>query len=112
MGTYEYEYSDRISFSRCDINNRLSITSLIDAFQDASIFQSEDAGVGMEMLRSHSLLWVLNYWEIEVERLPGLCDRVTVGTYPYGFKSFMGYRNFYLKDEEGNYIVKAKFISV
>lgn len=107
MGTYEYEYSDRISFSRCDINNRLSITSLIDAFQDASIFQSEDAGVGMEMLRSHSLLWVLNYWEIEVERLPGLCDRVTVGTYPYGFKSFMGYRNFYLKDEEGNYIVKA-----
>ena len=59
MGTYEYEYSDRISFSKCDINNRLSITSLIDAFQDASIFQSEDAGVGMEMLRSHSLLWVL-----------------------------------------------------
>ena len=107
MSTYAYEYNDRISFSRCDINNRLSITSLIDAFQDASIFQSEDAGVGIEVLRDHSLLWVLNYWEIEIDCLPRLCDRVTVGTYPYDFRSFIGYRNFYLKDEEGNYIVKA-----
>ncbi|MBR6486437.1 MAG: acyl-[Lachnospiraceae bacterium] len=107
MNGYEYEYSDRISFSRCDTNNRLALTSLIDAFQDASIFQSEDAGVGMEMLRSHSLLWVINYWEIEIVHLPVLCDRVTVGTFPYDFKSFMGYRNFYLKDEKGDYIVKA-----
>ena len=107
MVGYEYEYRDRIGFSRCDTNNRFSLTSLIDAFQDASIFQSEDAGVGIETLRLHSLLWVINYWEIEIEHLPGLCDRVTVGTYPYDFKSFMGYRNFYLKDEEGNYIVKA-----
>ncbi|MCR5002714.1 MAG: acyl-[acyl-carrier-protein] thioesterase [Lachnospiraceae bacterium] len=107
MGGYEYEYTDRISFSRCDVNRRLSITSLIDAFQDASIFQSEDAGVGIDLLRSRKLLWVLNYWEIEIEKLPVLCDTVRVGTYPFDFKSFMGFRNFYLKDEQGNYLVKA-----
>ncbi|MCR5508883.1 MAG: acyl-[acyl-carrier-protein] thioesterase [Lachnospiraceae bacterium] len=104
---YAYEYSDRIGFSRCDVNNVLSITSLIDAFQDASIFQSEDAGVGIEFLRKQDLLWVLNYWEIEIERLPKLSERVTVGTYPYAFKSFIGYRNFYMKDEAGNYMVRA-----
>ena len=104
---YAYEYSDRTGFSRCDVNGEMSITSLIDAFQDASIFQSEDAGVGIEVLREHDLLWLLNYWEIEIKRLPKLCERVIVGTYPYDFKSFMGYRNFYLKDEDGNYIVKA-----
>lgn len=107
MAGYEYEYRDRISFSRCDVNRKLSITSLIDAFQDASIFQSEDAGVGIDLLRSGNLLWVLNYWEIEIDRMPGLCDVVNIGTFPYAFKSFMGYRNFYLKDEEGNYLVKA-----
>ena len=105
--SHAYEYGTRIGFSRCDVNNVLSITSLIDAFQDASIFQSEDAGVGFDVLREHDLLWVLNYWEIEIDRLPKLCERVTVGTYPYDFKSFMGYRNFYLKDEAGNYMVKA-----
>ena len=57
MGTYEYEYSDRISFSRCDINNRLSITSLIDAFQDCSTFQSEDLGVGFDVLQSKNLVF-------------------------------------------------------
>ena len=107
MEGYEYEYKDRISFSRCDVKRRLSITSLIDAFQDASIFQSEDAGVGIDYLNARNLLWVLNYWEIEIERMPLLCDEVFVGTYPYDFKSFMGYRNFYLKDQEGNYLVKA-----
>ena len=107
MAGYEYEYKDRISFSRCDVNKKLSITSLIDAFQDASIFQSEDAGVGIEYSRERNLLWVLNYWEIEIERMPGLCDEVTVGTYPFAFKSFMGFRNFYLKDRDGNYLVKA-----
>ncbi|MCR4806629.1 MAG: acyl-[acyl-carrier-protein] thioesterase [Lachnospiraceae bacterium] len=104
---YEYEYEDRISFSRCDVNRRLSITALIDAFQDASIFQSEDAGVGIEFLKERDLLWVLNYWELEITRLPGLCETVLVGTYPFDFKSFMGYRNFYMKDEAGNYLVKA-----
>lgn len=104
---FEYEYKDRISFSRCDVNRKLSITALIDAFQDASIFQSEDAGVGIDQLRENDLLWVLNYWEIQIGKMPGLCDTVTVGTYPYEFKSFLGYRNFYLKDEEGNYLVKA-----
>lgn len=107
MDSYAYEYNDRIGFSRCDVDYKLSITSLIDAFQDASIYQSEDAGVGVVPLREHKLLWVLNYWEIEIDRLPSLAQRVTVGTYPYGFKSFMGYRNFYLKDEDGNYLVKA-----
>ncbi|MCR4656763.1 MAG: acyl-[acyl-carrier-protein] thioesterase, partial [Lachnospiraceae bacterium] len=104
---YAYEYSTRIGFSACDVNNELSLTALIDLFQDASIFQSEDAGVGFDVLREHDLLWVLNYWEIEIDRFPKLCENVTVGTYPFDFKSFMGYRNFYLKDEAGNMPVRA-----
>lgn len=107
MNDYVYEYKDRIGFSRCDVQGIMSITALIDAFQDASIFQSEDAHVGIDILRAHDLLWVLNYWEIEIMRLPRLSERIVVGTYPYDFKSFMGYRNFYLKDESGNYMVKA-----
>ncbi|MCR5419459.1 MAG: acyl-[acyl-carrier-protein] thioesterase [Lachnospiraceae bacterium] len=104
---YEYEYRHRISYSGCDINNSLSLISLIDMFQDASIFQSEDAGVGIDFLRQSKLLWVLSYWEIEINKLPKLCDEVFVGTYPYGFKGFLGYRNFYLKDSKGEYLVKA-----
>lgn len=102
-----YEYNMRTGFSQCDANKTLSITSLIDMFQDCSTFQSEDLGVGLDSLEPMNLVWVLNYWEIDIIDLPKLCDQIVVGTFPYDFKGCFGYRNFYLKDKDGNYIVKA-----
>ena len=102
-----YEYGKRIGFSECDTDRRFTVTALIDAFQDCSTFQSEDLNVGFDVLAAHDLVWVINYWEIQIDSLPHLCDRVTVGTFPYSFKSCFGLRNFYLKNEAGDYIVKA-----
>ena len=102
-----YEYKVRIGFSECDIYKTFTVTSLIDAFQDCSTFQSEDLNVGFDVLTAHNLVWVINYWELEIKRLPKLCDYVTVGTFPYSFKSCFGLRNFYMKDERGEYIAKA-----
>lgn len=102
-----YEYKKRIGFSECDTNKRFTVTSLIDAFQDCSTFQSEDAGAGFDVLEAMNLVWVINYWELQIKAFPKLCDTVTVGTYPYSFKSCFGYRNFYLKDEKGDFLVRA-----
>ncbi|MCR5686524.1 MAG: acyl-[acyl-carrier-protein] thioesterase [Lachnospiraceae bacterium] len=102
-----YEYRKRIGFSECDTGRRFTVTALIDAFQDCSTFQSEDLGVGFDVLTKRNIVWVINYWEVEIGTLPGLCDYVTVGTFPYSFKGCFGFRNFYLKDEAGSYIVKA-----
>ncbi len=102
-----YEYKRRIGFSECDVNKTFTVTALIDAFQDCSTFQSEDLGVGFDALTKRHVVWVINYWELNITRLPKLCEYVTVGTYPYDFKGCFGYRNFYLKDESGELIVKA-----
>ena len=102
-----YEYGKRIGFSECGTDKKLSITALIDAFQDCSTFQSEDSGVGFDVLEKKNLVWVINYWELQIDRLPGLCDRVVVGTYPYSFKGCFGLRNFYMKDEDGSFLVRA-----
>ena len=102
-----YEYKVRIGFSECDINKTFTVTSLIDAFQDCSTFQSEDLNVGFDVLTSHNLVWVINYWELDIVRLPKLCEYVTVGTFPYDFKGCFGFRNFYLKDSNDEFIVKA-----
>ena len=102
-----YEYDKRIGFSECGTDRRLTITALIDAFQDCSTFQSEDSGVGFDVLEKKDLVWVINYWELEISDLPGLCDHVSVGTFPYAFKSCFGYRNFYMKNEAKDFIVKA-----
>lgn len=102
-----YEYSYRVGFSQCGADRLLNITSMMDVLQDASVFHSEDLGVGYSRLDPDNLFWVLNYWEINIEEMPELCQKITVGTFPYDFKGCFGYRNFYIKNEAGEYMIKA-----
>lgn len=102
-----YEYNARVGFSQCDTNKKLTITALIDIFQDCSTFQSEDLNVGFDALDAKDLVWVINYWEIYIDKQPILCDRVKIGTMPYDFKGCFGYRNFYMKNDKDEYIIKA-----
>lgn len=102
-----YSFESRIRYSECDSGGRLTLASLLNYFQDCSIFHSEDLGLGLGYLQRKHLVWVLSSWQIVVERYPGLCERVEVGTFPYAFKGFLGYRNFYMKTEDGAYVAKA-----
>ena len=102
-----YTFDSRIRYSEIDSEGVLSLTALLNYFQDASTFHSEDLGLGVDYNKEQKLAWVLNSWQIVVERYPKLGERVTIGTMPYGFKAFTGLRNFYLLDEKGEYLAKA-----
>ncbi|MCR5655539.1 MAG: acyl-[acyl-carrier-protein] thioesterase [Lachnospiraceae bacterium] len=105
-----YEYQTRIRYSELDAEGHLTLPALLDYFQDCSTFQSEDLGVGMQYCLDRELLWALAGWQIVVKRYPTIGERVTVGTLPYQFKGFMGLRNFWMKDEEGNELAVANSI--
>ena len=102
-----YTFDSRIRYSEVDSEGRLTMSSLINYFQDCSTFHSEDLGLGVEYLKGQHLVWVLCYWQITVNRYPGLGERVTIGTFPYDMKGFLGYRNFAMLDEKGEYLAKA-----
>ena len=102
-----YTFNSRIRYSETDFDGKLSMASLINYFQDASTFQSQDIGMGVEYLKEQHLVWVLSAWQIVVERYPSYFEHVTIGTMPYDMKGFLGSRNFCMMDEEGNYIAKA-----
>ncbi len=101
-----YEYDIRVGYSMSDSKGRMTVPAIIDSFQDCSCFHSDDLGVGFSYLRPKDLVWVINYWELDILRFPLYGERLTVGTYPYELKSFFGYRNFYLKSDN-EYIIKA-----
>ena len=98
-----YEYGVRIGYSRVDEKKNLTIAGLIDLFQDCSTFQSEDLGIGLDYCREHGFFWVLNSWQVEIDRLPTLCENVSVFTYPVDFKGFLGKRCFGIRS--GNDII-------
>lgn len=103
----KYEFESRVRFSEIDEQGYLKYENFINYFQDCSTFQSEDLGVGVEFLRKQDLVWVVSSWQIEILKYPKLGDKITIGTFAYDFRSFLGYRNFYMLDENGEYIAKA-----
>ena len=102
-----YTFESRIRYSEVDSEGILTMESLLDYFQDCSTFHSEDLGVGVDYLKQRHMAWVLNSWQIVVERYPRLCEKVEIGTFPYEFRGFLGYRNFFMKAEDGSWLARA-----
>lgn len=102
-----YSFDSRIRYSETDSEGKLTLTSLLNYFQDVTTFQSEDLGLGIAYTKELHLAWVLSSWQIVVERYPRLGEKVTIGTFPTEFKGFMGTRNFFMLGENGEYLAKA-----
>lgn len=102
-----YSFDSRVGFSKVDFQKKITINSIVDYFQDASTFHSEDLGVGYDYLIPMNLGWVINTWQIDITRYPMYLEKVRICTVPYKFRGFLGYRNFWIEDEKGEKIVKA-----
>lgn len=105
-----YEFEDRIRYSMTDEKLRLSLPSLLDFFQDAAIMQSDSLGIGLSYLAQRHRAWMMTAWQIQILRYPTHGEKITVGTFPYAFRGFLGYRNFIMKTENGETLVLANSI--
>ena len=102
-----YSFKSRVRYSEVGEDKKLSLNSIINYFQDCSTFQSELLNNGVERLEELHRVWVLSSWQIVIERYPKLCEEIEIGTWPYYFKNFAGYRNFIMRDKEGKLIAYA-----
>lgn len=102
-----YSFKSKIRYSETDCEGKLSMASLLNYFQDCSTFQSEELGVGLDYMEQNHIVWVLSSWQIVVNRYPGLCEEVVIGTLPYEFKGFLGYRNFVMRTPDGETLAVA-----
>lgn len=105
-----YTFDSRIRYSEVDRKGNLTFHSLLNYFQDVCSFHAEEVGAGIEYTRNEKLLWVLCAWQIVVDKMPRLCDKVEIGTIPYDFKGCTGNRNFFMKNEKGEVLAKANSI--
>lgn len=107
-----YQLKSRVRFSEVNKDKILSLASLTDYLQDACTFQSEDLGVGMDVLRARNEAWILSSWEIVIKDMPKVCEEITVGTFPCSFKGFYGHRNFCVTDEKNETVAMANSLWV
>lgn len=105
-----YSFKGRVRYSEIGENGCLTLPGILDYYQDCCTFQSESIGQGMEVLEERKRAWVLSSWQIVVNRYPKMGELITATTAPYGFKGFLGMRNFTLKTEEGECLSWANSI--
>ena len=105
-----YKFQSRVRYSETNKEGYMTLEAILDYFQDCTTFHSEDIGLGIDYLSSVNKVWVLSSWQIEVLRYPRFYEMIKIGTAPYDFKSFLGYRNFLLETEEGEILARANSI--
>ena len=96
-----YTLDGRVRYSEVDSEQHMTIPALLNYFQDCCTFQSEDLGLGVDYLKEKKQAWMLNSWQVYLNRMPKLGEVIRVKTWPYAFKGFYGYRNFILEDQAG-----------
>ena len=105
-----YDFHSRVRYSEIGVDGRLTLESLLDYYQDCSTFHSEDIGLGIDYLKEKHMVWVLSSWQIVVDRYPRLGENIIIGTAPYEFKGFIGYRNFWMETESGERVSCANSV--
>ncbi|WP_029323282.1 acyl-[acyl-carrier-protein] thioesterase [Butyrivibrio sp. AE3004] len=105
-----YGFDSRIRYTETDLQHYLTIESLIDYFQDCSTFQTQEGPATIEKMEKKDIAWVINSWQVVINRLPKLGERVTIGTVPYELKGFIGLRNFFMDTVEGERLAVANSV--
>lgn len=102
-----YTFRARVRYSECDSDGILTPFSIVNYMQDCSTFQSEHLGLGVDYLKKVHRAWLLSAWHIIIDRYPRFGETIEAGTFAYEFKGIYGMRRFFLRAENGDYLVRA-----
>lgn len=107
-----YQFDSRIRYSEVDKECNLTLTAMMNYFQDCSVAHSESLDRGVRYLSENHMAWVLSSWQICCDNMPRLFDEVTVSTWAYEMKAFYGYRNFTMDRKNGERLAYANSVWV
>lgn len=105
-----YTYEMNAGYSVMDESLCMTVPAILDCFQDAAIFESENGRINVEYLYSRHIAWILSSWQIVIDRRPRLNERIRISTAPYDFTNYVGFRNFCVFGEDGKLIVRGASI--
>lgn len=107
-----FSYQTKVSYSKVDKNGQVPLYEIMNYLQDCTNFQSEALGVGVKYMDSVGKAWVIISYKIQLNKPILLGQDIWVGTTPTEFGHVMASRQFFIKDDKGEYLVKADSIWV
>jgi acyl-ACP thioesterase len=93
--------SRRVRASDVTPDGTASVLALATYFQEAAGRHADALGVAMQDLLADGKAWVLARFRMEIERLPGWGEAVTLETWPSGLDRLYATREVVFRDAEG-----------
>lgn len=90
-----------------DRNNRLSLASLFNFFQEVAGNHATELGVGKDALLRNNQAWILSRMTVILYRRPGWGERITVRTWPRGTEKLFAIRDYDITDGFGTTIAQG-----
>ena len=97
----------RIRTYECGVDGRIKIFSLMQYLQEIAALHAGQLGLGFDRLSEMGGYWVLSNIRVEISRLPGWEDQVTLKTWPSGYSRTIATREFVGKDQNGAELFRA-----
>lgn len=102
-----YKMRNCVRYSECGPDDKLTISAVINYFQDCTNQNSERLGVGVDYLLAKKRAWILNTWQVVVNRYPRCGEEIEVSTWATGFKGVFGPRDFSMQTVDGEVLAYA-----
>lgn len=105
--TIAMERDYRLLWMNFDRYGRMQPAAILEIFQDLAISHAEELGIGRAAMLEKGVVWVVIRTKLEVLREPKYNTVVTARTWPHSLSKFSFIRDFTIRDEEGELLVKA-----
>lgn len=96
-----YSKTYEIRPAEVDPQDRLTLPSFLDLFQDLAGAHAERLGFGMEAMFGNGIAWVLNRLVVETELLPRTTASIRLETWPSGLDRLYANRDLLAYDADG-----------
>lgn len=90
-----------------DVNDNLSAKSILGIFQGVASLHAEFIGVDYETMLKKNLFWVLSRVKFDIVKKPKVNQTVIVETWPHQKGRIDFDRDFLMKSEDGEILIKA-----
>ena len=101
------ELDYRLRWMDFDRYGRIQPFAVLDIFQDLATVQAEDMGIGRDDMMAKGVFWAVVRSKFEIVKPPSHYQVVTARTWPHTMSSFSFMRDFSIRDEAGDLLIKA-----
>ncbi len=106
VSLYKKDY--KVEINHVDFNGDLKLSSLFTYFQNIAGLHSENLGMGRKTLsEQYGVIWVLVRMRVDIIKYPRWKDTITIETWPQKPDRIGFDRDFLVKDNEGNILIKG-----